>query len=125
MNRAQRIWLGAMFLALGLLLPFLAFTWMNSLPASYDQRALYIFSSSSHERTSLSDEDVAQIMRGRPLEELSADETISLYRGFLRRSGIYIRSQWGHEAFVWGAILPAFLIVASGFITLGGRKAGQ
>jgi len=119
MNRAQRIWLATILLAIGILLPFLAFQWRNSQPSAYDDRALYFFSSSSHDESSLSDEEIAQIMRGRDINQLSADELIQLYRGFQRRSGIYIRHQWGTAAFVWGGLLPLFLIAASGFILLG------
>ena len=90
-----------------------------SIFCTYDDRALYIFSSSSHDESSLSDEEIAQITRGRDINQLSADELIQLYRGFQRRSGIYIRHQWGTAAFVWGGLLPLFLIAASGFILLG------
>src|SRR5262245_43286674 len=91
MSRAQRIWLGASFLAVGILLPFLALQWRNSQPSAYDDRALYIFSSFDHDVSSLSDQEVHQIMRGRELNELSANELIELYKGFKRRSGTYIR----------------------------------
>jgi hypothetical protein len=89
-----------------------------SIFCTYDDRALYIFSSSSHDESSLSDEEIAQITRGRDINQVSADELIQLYKGFERRSGIYIRLQWGTAA-VWGGLLPLFLIAASGFILLG------
>ena len=87
MNRAQRIWLATILLAIGILLPFLAFQWRNSQPSAYDDRALYIFSPSSHDESSLSDEEIAQITRGCDIDQLSADELLQLYKGFERRMG--------------------------------------